>query len=52
MRVALLCYSFVLFELWTVSVQNFSDKMSMFIEMELLPRKIQLAEAPAIWIWG
>lgn len=52
MGMALLCYSLVLFEQWTVSVHSFSDKMSKFTEMEWLPRKIQLAEAPAIRIWG
>ena len=47
MGMVLLFYSFVLYEPPTGAGQKFSDKMSQFTELELLPGKIQLAESPA-----
>lgn len=47
MGMALLFYYFVLYEPLTVADQKFSDKMRRFTELELLPRRIQLAESPA-----
>lgn len=47
MGMALLFYSFVSYEPPTAAGQKFSDKMSQFTELELLPRKIQQAESPA-----
>lgn len=47
MGMAPLFYSFVSYEPPTAAGQKFSDKMSQFTELELLPRKIQLAESPA-----
>lgn len=39
---ALAFYSFVLYEPLTAAGQKFSDKMSQFTGLELLPGKIQL----------